>query len=295
MFHLGKSIVKLLKEHTVVIKNDAAKVIHYRHLISNKNCLCHCSVKISFYKKLKPLHYLSKIGGRKINHTLEFLQIYHKNVKIIEKDELRNYLPYISENWFPIFKENDRKKRIEKTLNIWKMFVSKELTKTIHYMEENLMKVELITYDKKAAVLYVINHEKDTLYYEGILNIDFSKNMILKQVWNKMPKSLINFYTNVHNGFYYYPSHSLGLVELNEVMYFNDYEWGIVEELESPIKINFETTFGFFCSGGGGYAAIDISQQEEEIAVIWYDDCEPDYSINFWDVVDEWIIIGFQS
>lgn len=151
------------------------------------------------------------------------------------------------------------------------MFVSQELRKTISYMEKNLIKVELITYDEKAAILYVVNHEEDILYYEGILAIDFGKNMILKQFWNKIPKSLINFYINVHNDFYYYPSHSLGLVELNEVMYFNNYEWAIEEELEKPIKINFETTFGFFCSGGGGYVAIDISQQEEEIAVVWYD------------------------
>lgn len=231
-----------------------------------------------------------------MDNALEFLQLYHKDVRIIVKDELIKYLPCIPEKWFSVFKENDRKKRIEKTLNIWKMFVSQELRKTISYMEKNLIKVELITYDEKAAILYVVNHEEDILYYEGILAIDFSKNMILKQVWNKIPKSLINFYINVHNGFYYYPSHSLGLVELNEVIYFNNYEWGIEEELEKPIKINFETTFGFFCSGGGGYVAIDISQsqQEEEIAVVWYDDCEPDYNINFWDVVDEWIVIGFE-
>ncbi len=225
---------------------------------------------------------------------LEFLKIYNKNVKIIETDEFNDYLSYIPEKWRSVFQEKDREKRIEKTLNIWKTYVSKELKKTIHYLEENLLEVDFITYHGKIAILYEIKYKKNIFYYEGILTIDFSENIILKQSWNEIPKSIVNFYMNVHNGFYTYPSHS-GLVELNEVMYFDDYEWGIVEELENPPEINFETTFGFFCNGGGIYVAIDIKEQEEDIGVVWYDDCEPDYHINFWDVVDEWMISAFEN
>ncbi len=38
----------------------------------------------------------------------------------------------------------------------------------------------------------------------------------------------------------------MGLVPLEDVILFSDYEWGIIDELEKPLQINLSTTFGFF-------------------------------------------------
>lgn len=38
----------------------------------------------------------------------------------------------------------------------------------------------------------------------------------------------------------------MGLVPSQFVTYFNDDEWGIVEELQEPLKIDLKSTFGFF-------------------------------------------------
>lgn len=86
----------------------------------------------------------------------------------------------------------------------------------------------------------------------------------------------------------------MGLVPLENVTYFDDDEWGIIEELEEPIQINLKTTFGFFKSGMGGYVAIDYNNCENDNATLWWTNKEPRYNINFWDVVDEWIVIGFE-
>jgi len=232
-----------------------------------------------------------------MNDKLNFLQRYNKDVRIIEEKDMINFLPFIPKTWSNIFKESNMEERIRKTLELWKLSLAQELSLTLSYMENNLITIELITYNDKIAILYGMNHENTSriIYYEGLLDIDFGENTSLKKSWERVPKSIACFYENIHNGFYYYPSHALGLVSLDEVTYFNDFEWSILDEIEAPISINLEKTFGFFSSGGGGYVAVDLDNKEENVAVIWYDDCEPDYNVNFWDVVDEWILIGFQS
>lgn len=95
-------------------------------------------------------------------------------------------------------------------------------------------------------------------------------------------------------GFYYYASGAMGLVSLECVTYFDDDEWGIIEELEEPLQIDLKTTFGFFKSGMGGYVAIDYNNCKYDKATLWFTNNQPEYNVNFWDVVDEWIVIGFE-
>ena len=45
----------------------------------------------------------------------------------------------------------------------------------------------------------------------------------------------------------------------------------------------------------GGYVAIDYNNCEKDNATLWWVNKQPKYNIKFWDVVDEWIVIGFQS
>ncbi len=86
----------------------------------------------------------------------------------------------------------------------------------------------------------------------------------------------------------------MGLVPRQSVTYFNDDEWGIIDDLEEPIKIDLRTTFGFFKSGMGGYVAIDYTSCDNNNATLWFSNSQPRYNIDFWDVVDEWMVIGFE-
>ena len=88
----------------------------------------------------------------------------------------------------------------------------------------------------------------------------------------------------------------MGLEWLQRVTYFDDgCEWGILEDLEEPLQINLHTTFGFFRSGMGGYVAVDLSKDDIiNEAVVWFSGDQPEYNVNFWDVVDEWIVIGLE-
>ncbi|CJH89644.1 Uncharacterised protein [Streptococcus pneumoniae] len=86
----------------------------------------------------------------------------------------------------------------------------------------------------------------------------------------------------------------MGLVPLENVTFFDDDEWGIIEELEEPLQIDLQTTFGFFKSGMGGYVAVDYKNSNNDNATLWWTNKEPRYNMNFWDIVDEWIVIGFE-
>ena len=52
----------------------------------------------------------------------------------------------------------------------------------------------------------------------------------------------------------------MGLVPLESVTYLGDedIEWSIIDDLEEPIKINLDSSFGFFTNGMGSYVAIDL-------------------------------------
>ena len=52
-----------------------------------------------------------------MNDKLNFLQRYNKDVRIIEGNDMVNYLPFIPDTWSNIFKESNMEDRIRKT---WK-------------------------------------------------------------------------------------------------------------------------------------------------------------------------------
>ncbi|WP_110955880.1 SMI1/KNR4 family protein [Anaerosinus massiliensis] len=226
----------------------------------------------------------------------EFLKKYNRDVKIISLDENNNLDSNILPNeWIKLFKEEKGIGRIEFLLKIWKKHVGKELCNTIAYLNDYLEDVELIKIAERYSILYTIKNSKGhTLYYEGRNPNEEFNNGNLEESWNKLPISIRKFYENVHNGFFYYASESMGLVPLESVTYLNDYEWGILDELKEPLQLDFKTSFGFFSNGMGGYVVSDYQNCNNNNGTLWWKDDQPDYKINFWDVVDEWIVIGFE-
>lgn len=231
-----------------------------------------------------------------MEEKLEFLREYHKNVRIVDFDEINKIdVSFIPDNWYKTFIEKDTIKRINSILSIWKKYVNDECRNTILYLSENLVDIELIEYNGKYSILYSIKtSEGEVEYFEGGNPKDKFDNSRLDVVWHKIPLSVREFYENVHNGFYLYSSHSMGLVPFEVVTYFDDDEWGIIEELEKPLQINLKTTFGFFKNGAGGYVAIDYNNCNNNNATLWFTDDQPRYNVDFWDVVDEWLVIGFE-
>lgn len=87
----------------------------------------------------------------------------------------------------------------------------------------------------------------------------------------------------------------MGLEFLENIMYLDDYEWGIVDEIgEYNLKIDFVFLYGFFSNGMGIYVVVDYKNSLGDNVILWFLKEESEYNLNFWDVVDEWMVIGFE-
>ncbi|MCA1050136.1 SMI1/KNR4 family protein [Priestia aryabhattai] len=230
-------------------------------------------------------------------NKLSFLQQYRKSIEFVSNEDLLSIeKEKIPEEWMEVFIETDKIERKDKIIALWNRVCEKELSHTISYLKENLVDVELIIDNGQYAILYSVKRENDEiLYYEGGIPNKSIYDLDMQQAWSSVPQSIVKFYGKLHNGFYYMPSRAMGLVPLERVTYFKEDEWGILDDLEHPLEINLDTTYGFFENGIGGYVAVDLNNCTDNRATLWFTNDQPEYSVDFWDIVDEWILIGLQD
>lgn len=230
-------------------------------------------------------------------NKLSFLQQYRKSIEFVSNEDLLSVeKEKIPEEWMEVFIETDKTERKDKLIALWNRVCEKELSHTISYLKENLVDVELIIDNGQYAILYSVKSENDEiLYYEGGIPNKSIYDLDMQQAWSSVPQSIVKFYGKLHNGFYYMPSRAMGLVPLERVTYFKEDEWGILDDLEHPLEINLDTTYGFFENGMGGYVAVDLNNCTDNRATLWFTNDQPEYSVDFWDIVDEWILIGLQD
>ena len=226
-----------------------------------------------------------------MEEKLTYLNKYHKNVRFISEDI--NLLDGIPDKWKQILSKTNLDEKIKDTISIWEENVFSQLSNTINYLKNNLVNIELMKYENRYSLLYSIKSKNNRiLYYEGILSDGDMNNLAIE--WSEIPESIKKFYRNIHNGFFYYASESMGIVPIESIRYFEEDEWGILDELQDNLGIDLKTTFAVFNSGMGGYVAIDLKNCDNDKATIWFTSSQPIYNIDFWDVVDEWIVIGFE-
>lgn len=234
-------------------------------------------------------------GKFTVNNKINPLKKYNKDMRILNKNDIKNIdQKKIPLEWYEALMETENRIKIKKILDIWEVNVSYELRNTISYLKDFLIDVDIMQLYDEYSLLYTIhdkNSNKGPFYYEGKNPMTSKKSLVLAKCWDKMPKTLKNFYENVHNGFF----GTMGLVSLEQVTYFDDDEWGIIEVLKEPLQLNLKTTFGFFKNGGSGYVAVDIENCKNDNATLWWSNDQPEYNLNFWDVVDEWMVIGLQN
>jgi len=162
-------------------------------------------------------------------------------VKILSTDEIINISEgIVPSEWKEIFIEVEKSHKINKMLKLWKKNVENEMSNTISFLNEFLIDIEIMNIGDRYSILYSVKNPKGkVLYYEGRNPKDIFNNEQLKKDWSKIPENVRGFYENLHNGFYYYPSKSMGLSSLENVAYLDEYEWGIIDDIgEQNLKIN---------------------------------------------------------
>ncbi|MCM1327437.1 MAG: hypothetical protein NC094_12490 [Bacteroidales bacterium] len=222
-----------------------------------------------------------------------FLQKYHKDVQIV-REGIEN-IEEIPDWWKKLLLAKKKEEKLGIAIRMWKECMGDLLKKTIAYMEENLTDVELITYKDGYSLLYSITSFGDkTLYYEGGNANEFFVLDELRRKWNAVPETIHNFYDNLHDGFFSYASSSIGLYRADNIIYLHQYSWSVVEELELSLQIDLESSFSFFGLEKGAYVAVDITDCEDDKAFLWFFDKEPQYEVNFWEMVDEWLVAAMK-
>ncbi|OAB35021.1 superoxide dismutase [Paenibacillus glacialis] len=237
-----------------------------------------------------------------MNEKIEYLRKFNKSARLMQLDEISDtYIDMIPDIWRDIFSENNAKNRIQKVLENWRKYSGRELSITISYLYENLENIELLEiegrHSTRYSILYTIKKPNNEIcYYEGRNPKEKFHNDELEQNWSMFPESIQQFYENVHNGFYYYASVSMGLLPFEFIPFLgdDDFDWSIINDLKEPLQIDLNTSFGFFSNGMGSYIAIDYNNCSDVNATFWSAKTQPKYNINFWDHVDEWIVIGFE-
>lgn len=220
---------------------------------------------------------------------LDFLNKYRDNVELVSINDVDSF---ITNEWKNVFKEETQNKRVKNTVSIWKKHCEKELRNTINYLSEHLIDVSLIKTSYGISVIYeLIMMDGSIDYYEGLLPIHDYENELF--IWNSIPESLKSFYSFVHNGFNYYAGQNMGILPVQKVTCMNDYDWGIIEDLKLDILFSMKSTYIFFETGMGGYVLLDMQNYGDENSIVWFSRKKPIYNKNFWDIVDEWIVMGF--
>ena len=108
----------------------------------------------------------------------------------------------------------------------------------------------------------------------------------------KLPAEISKFYKELHNGWNDTISGGLGFLELDDIQYLSDLEWGILDEIDK-LEIDLNSTFYIFHNGAGGYLCISSLNKNQYSYLIWWADDKPQYNLNFWSYFDAWVQINF--
>lgn len=228
------------------------------------------------------------------NEKVEYLNRYTLSrncVELITDYKVISELP-IPEYWKKALYEDDFEKRKGIVLSEWRRYVDSELSNTILYLETYLKNIELMKIGESYSLLYTLTsyQTEETCYYEGKNPLSVAEfcNKVSKTE-SEIDSTLLSFYTKIHDGFYYYPSKTLGLDSSNNIDCMADFDWDYEEQLNS---VDLKSCYNFFSNGMGIYVVLDLNQNTSSGAYIWSSREIPRGNLNFWDLVDEWIILG---
>lgn len=221
---------------------------------------------------------------------IEYLEDYLPGIEIVKNiEELNNKIPSL---WMDLLLEPHQEQRKMKLIEIWNSIFSKgELSNTIHFMEVYLSEVYLVSVDEQFSLIYVYNVDGNILYREGKNPMSRIENLEIMQLLKLFNNDLVRFYEEFHNGWFEPESASMGLLPIEYMETIGDGDWDILDSIS--IEKNLNELLIVFSNGGNGYLCIDYDNTPVT-GLIWWGDESPDYNVTFFDILDEWIIVGFE-
>ncbi|WP_299583711.1 SMI1/KNR4 family protein [uncultured Microbulbifer sp.] len=224
-----------------------------------------------------------------------FLSGYVRNPQILKLEQLdsleKEKLP---DSWLDIL-SREPSDRVTAALSYWNEF-KVEFEQVLEYLRDNLVNIDLLHSEFGSfsgySLLYSVkaNDSERILYYEG-------RNPKLKKInpevlgfWNDLPNGLKNFY-ELHNGWRYLPSGSMGLSPVEGFFLLESEDWGILDTIgKSPVDLS--KTLALYENGMGDYLCIEFKDGSKS-CLLWSSSGAPKLGLDFWPVVDSWTVMGF--
>jgi hypothetical protein len=169
-----------------------------------------------------------------------------------------------------------------------------ELRNTILYLKTYCRDVEVMRVGSTYYLLYSIRNRLDNMrYFAGGNPRTIQSSESVSRLWPRVPASIRSFY-GLHDGFFDYQAGS-GFNPCVWMIYFDDEDWGVIDEFDLDVQIDLSSTLGFVGNNAGLLLGVDVSDCEAGKAVLWSAKEPPLYDQNFWHVADEWLVIFFDE
>jgi hypothetical protein len=192
--------------------------------------------------------------------------------------------------WQPLVGLSDKDKA-KRMISLWEKYCPEALSVLLEVFQKRLETVHLLELGGNLVLLYIFKNSKgEYLHYVGHAPLSSGHpSAITKDL--PLPAAFLEFYRNIHNGWYEVESHALGPMPLDEVFWLSEKEWGVLDEI--AIDFSLDKVLAVFSNGAGGYLCWNFSTVEPS-GLVWWDDEEPD-RVDFWDILDEWSAMGIEE
>lgn len=209
---------------------------------------------------------------------------------LVEIDDLTPLERMALPNYWLDALNGDVAARISGISDQWDVFGRPILGDTYRNIKDNLSDVRLLRSENRFFLLCKIRMADGTdLCYLGTPPVVDGDE--LPVYWNKFPSSLKNFYSNLHNGWYYIAGKTVGPLPLEDMFRIDSFEWSILDGLspeEYPDPARCIATFR--SGGGGGYLCLYFGEESTR-GVVW-SSTEPPELVDYSTYLDIWTNVG---
>ncbi len=221
---------------------------------------------------------------------IEYLSKYSRDLRLLSLSDLSDpgVLP---SSWQQVLAAPESE-RVQRVLALWEPFVQ-EWQCVIGVLKQQLVAVDLIYRDGGYSLLYSIQKPNRIVYYEGRNPLSKVVPERIKQCWHQLPAGLSAFYDQLHNGWFYYASVSMGPLPVESWFFLGDEEWGILEEL-GELDFSLDDMLAVYGNGMGDVICLNATRPNGE-SILWWHTEAPQRNIDFWAMADSWTEIGLTS
>lgn len=220
--------------------------------------------------------------------SMDYLKKYTNDLQILSINDLPDPAAVLPASWLEVLSASEAE-RTAKILELWQPF-NHELENVLVCLKENLISIDLVYHTSGYSLIYGVKSGDHIRYYEG--RTPLSKNIPdrISKYWNNLPEGLTAFYEQLHNGWFYFASESMGLAPVENWSFLGDDQWNIVEELGN-LDFSLNDMLTVYGNGMGDYVSLDVLKPHGE-SILWWHNKAPHRSIDFWTAVDTWTHLG---